>query len=243
MKTLPAQPNRSLIEGLEVLFALVQRGESAGVRELARELGMTPTRLQRYVATLAHLGFAAQGEDRRYGPGAGVHVLSAMSLSASGLAGRALEVLPSLNDLGVIVALGMLWRRTVSYVYFSRPGMPVARALGNDTGWPARESVIGLLLLAYAPESVLVSEFEAEAEELAPMLAETRARGFARRVNGKGEVSLAVGVGTPLIAGLAVSGVREDQDEEAILERLHQAAARLSGETNGEENENAIGNV
>ncbi len=234
MKTLPAQPNKSLIEGLEVLLALVQRGESVGVRELARELGMTPTRLQRYVATLAHLGFAAQGDDRRYGPGSGVHVLSAMSLSASGLAGRALEVLPSLNDLGVIVALGMLWRRTVSYVYFSRPGMPVARALGNDAGWPARESVIGLMLLAHAPETAVLADFAEEADELAPILAETRVRGHARRVNEKGEISLAVPVGSPPVAGLAVSGVRCDQDEQMILERLNQAAARLSGETNGE---------
>ncbi len=234
MKNLPAQPNKSLIEGLEGLLALVQRGESVGVRELARELGMTPTRLQRYVGTLAHLGFAAQGEDRRYGPGAGVHVLSAMSLSASGLAGRALEVLPSLNDLGVIVALGMLWRRTVSYVYFSRPGTPVARALGNDSGWPAKESVIGLLLLAHVPEAALQEDFPEEAEELGPILAVTRSQGFARLVNDKQEISLAVPVGSPPIAGLAVSGVRCGQDEKQILERLTQAAAALSGEKNGE---------
>ena len=234
MHSLPAQPNKSLIEGLEVLLALVQRGDAVGVRELARELGMTPTRLQRYVATLAHLGFAAQGEDRRYRPGAGVHVLSAMSLSASGLAGRALEVLPSLNDLGVIVALGMLWRRTVSYVYFSRPGMPAARALGNDSGWPARESVIGLLLLANAPEEILHADFPEEAEALKPKLLEIRKQGFARLVNDEGEISLAVPVGTPPVAGLAVSGLVCGVDEKRILERLIPAAAALSGETYGE---------
>lgn len=65
MSSLPAQPNQSLMEGIEVLFALVQRGRPAGVRELARELDMTPTRLQRYVATLAHLGLTTQGTDRR----------------------------------------------------------------------------------------------------------------------------------------------------------------------------------
>lgn len=235
MSTLPAQPNKSLIEGLEVLLALVQRGESVGVRELARELGMTPTRLQRYVATLAHLGFASRGEDRRYGPGPGVHVLSAMSLSASGLAGRALEVLPDLNDLGVIVALGMLWRRTVSYVYFSRPGTPVARSLGNDSGWPAKESVIGMLLLAHAPGSVLESDFAGEAGELAPILSEIRERGYSRLEHAKGEISLAVPVGSPPIAGLAVSGVWCEADVEMMLARLNRAAAGLSGENHGDE--------
>lgn len=234
MSSLPAQPNKSVIEGLEVLLALVQRGEAVGVRELARELGMTPTRLQRYVATLAYLGFAAQGEDRRYRPGAGVHVLSAMSLSASGLAGRALEVLPALNDLGAIVALGMLWRRTVSYVYFSRPGMPVSRTLGNDSGWPARESVIGLLLLAHTPDPVVAAQFPEEAEALRPRLAEIREQGFARLAASGGGISLAVPVGTPPVAGLAVSELACDADESAVLSRLTKAAAALSGETSGD---------
>lgn len=234
MSSLPAQPNKSLIEGLEVLLALVQRGDAVGVRELARELGMTPTRLQRYVATLAHLGFAAQGEDRRYRPGPGVHVLSAMSLSASGLAARALQVLPALNDLGAIVALGMLWRRTVSYVYFSRPGMPVARSLGNDSGWPARESVIGLLLLAHAPASVVAAQFPEEAVALEPKLAEIRRQEYSRLGTSRGGISLAVPVGNPPVAGLAVSELPCGVDEKKILERLMHAAATLSGETSGD---------
>lgn len=239
MSSLPAQPNQSLMEGIEVLFALVQRGRPAGVRELARELDMTPTRLQRYVATLAHLGLTTQGTDRRYGPGPGVHVLSAMSLSASGLAGRALEVLPELNDLGVIVALGMLWRRSVSYVYFSEPGTPVARSLGKENGWPARESVIGMLLLSHAPRSVLERDFAGEAGELAPLLEETRKRGYARRVDDCGRMSLAVPVGNPPIAGLAVSGARCGRSERRVVQRLNRAAAKLSGQNHGDKNENA----
>lgn len=238
MNSLPAQPNQSLMEGIEVLFALVQRGRPAGVRKLARELGMTPTRLQRYVATLAHLGLAAQGTDRRYGPGPGVHVLSAMSLSASGLAARALQVLPELNDLGVIVALGMLWRRSVSYVYFSEPGAPMAHSLGKESGWPARESVIGMLLLSRAPLAVLERDFAEEAEELAPLLAETKKRGYARREDERGRISLAVPVGVPPIAGLAVSGLRCVREEKPMLQRLNRVAAKLSDPNPGDKNEN-----
>jgi len=224
---LPAQPNRSLMEGLEVLLALVQRGESVGVRELARQLDMTPSRLQRYVATLAHLGLARQRPDRRYEVGAGIHSLSAMSLTASGLAPRAFAVLPELDDLGLNVALGVLWRRTVSYLYFSRPGAPPAHALGTEPGWPARESSIGLLMLAHADPEQVERDFPEDASLLRPQLPNIRKEGMVKIARPTGDHSLAVTVGDPVTAGLAVSGRFTEAETPAIVARLREAASRL----------------
>lgn len=108
MRALPAQPNRSLLEGVEVLLAVAQHQQPVRVREMARKLGMTPTRLQRYLATLAHLGMTQQDAHRRYRIGPGIHVPSGVSLSASGLIRRALRVLPAFDDLNQTVALGVL---------------------------------------------------------------------------------------------------------------------------------------
>ncbi|MCD8483361.1 MAG: helix-turn-helix domain-containing protein [Verrucomicrobia bacterium] len=130
MQQLPKQPNRSVLEGIEVLLAVSRSGGAVRVRELARELGMTPTRLQRYLATLAYGGLLRRREDRKYEAGPGMHALSAISLTASGLAGRALRLLPPLSESGCIVALGVVWRQSVSYLYFHVPGMAVMHSLG-----------------------------------------------------------------------------------------------------------------
>jgi DNA-binding IclR family transcriptional regulator len=237
MNAPPAQPNQSLQEGIEVLLALVQRGESVGVRELARELDMTPTRLQRYVATLAHLGLAAQGSDRRYSVGPGIHTLSAMSLRASGLASRAMEILPSLNDLGAKVALGVVWRKTVSYLYFSHPGKPEFMALGHEDKFPAQNSVIGLVLLADVPETQVKQEYPDDFPRLRKQLCALRRDGYARIVRSATETSLGVAVGSPAFAGLALSGSFRPEQEPQLIQRLQSAA--LSVATRRNENEHS----
>lgn len=228
---LPAQPNQSLMEGLEVLLALARRGEATGVRELAREMGMTPTRLQRYVGTLAYLGLAAQDEQRKYRPGPGIHALSAITLSASGLARNAMEMLPPLSDWGVTVALGVLWRKTVSYLYFRAPGSTPAQALGKTQDWPALDSVIGHVLLAEKPAFWIQDHFPEAATALADQLAHVRNCGYARIARSDMEISLGVPVGHPAIAGLAITGHPERIFEDEFVATLKQCAASLAAST------------
>lgn len=227
MTALPAQPNRSLIEGLEVLLAVAQAREPIGVRALARELNMTPTRVQRFLGTLAHLGLTDRKEDRRYGVGPGIHALSAISLSASGLSQRALSILPDLADLNLIIALGVLWRQTVNYLYFNNPPHRLSQSLGKQTGYPARESSIGLLLLAHCDAAYLDNYFPADRDEIRPVLARVRRDGHAiiRRPNG--EISLAVPIGDPPLAGLAASGRFPQAKLPEVITRLREAADRM----------------
>lgn len=224
MSPLPAQPNRSVMEGLEVLFAVVQERGAVRVRALARELGMTPTRVQRYLGTLAHLGLAHQLPDRSYRVGPGIHALSALSLSASGLTAGAMQVLPRLADLDVIVAMGVLWRNTVSYLYFSVPGMPMAEAIGRSAGYPAEDSSIGLLMLAHADIATVRRYFPEDLARLKPLFDEVRRQGYAVIDRANGERSLAVPVGSPVVAGIAVSG-KPAKPWPDVLERLREAAA------------------
>lgn len=221
----PVQPNQSVLEGIDLLLEVARRGEPVRVRPLARELDMTPTRLQRYLATLAHAGLLHRNPDASYEVGPGIHALSAVSLSASGLTARAFEVLPALEDTGCAVALGVLWRKTVSYLYFSEPSQPKGHPLGHTEGFPAEQSVIGLLMLAQRSEQEIREEFPEKHPEILPLIRQYKQTGYTRLERENGTTSIAVPVGSPVIAGLALTGTLSN--EKALLSRLSEAATHL----------------
>ena len=149
----PAQPNQSLIDGLTVLQALAVASGPVGGRALARELHLEPTRVNRLLKTLAYLGMAEQTSDRKYLPGPGMHVLAARSLYGSGLVTRAMPQLEALARYDRVVALGVLWRDQVSYLYHWQPGLTPVQAVGRLNAYPASQSSIGRILLARADET------------------------------------------------------------------------------------------
>lgn len=214
------QGNRSVVEGLEILLGVAQAGGGVGVRELGRRLGLTPTRVQRYLATYAVLGMVERLAGGRYRVGPGIHTLSAIAQTASGLAGRAMRHLPGLGGRGHIVALGVLWRGTVSYLYFRQGrGGEVAEALGRAEGYPAEESSIGILLMA-------LGGMEAEGE-IGERLARVRRQGYACVLQPSGETSIAVAVGVPVVAGLAISGQIGEGEVAGLVEQLRATAKKL----------------
>jgi DNA-binding IclR family transcriptional regulator len=215
------------MNGLTCLQELVLADQPVGVRELARQLDMDPTKVSRLLGTLAWLGLAEQDENRKYHPGPAVHVLSALSLHGSHLLTRALPVLRGLaGETGLTVALGVLWRSHVCYLYHGGANTPLELALGARGPFPARQSSIGRVLLAQMSEAEL-AEFAAGEGETFPwsMLAGVRERGYAR--GGLQGESLAVAVGQPAIAAVAVAGSIALEDEVCIAERLHAAAAQI----------------
>jgi DNA-binding IclR family transcriptional regulator len=192
---------------------------------------MDPTRVSRLLGTLAWLGLAEQDEHRKYRPGAAVHVLSALSLHGSHLLTGALPVLRELStETGLTVALGVLWRSHVCYLYHGGPRTPLELALGARGPFPARQSSIGRVLLAQLSQEELDDFLRREGREangLATVLAGVRERGYARG-GMKGE-SLAVAVGCPAIAALAVAGEIDPAHEAGLAERLMAAATQIDG--------------
>ena len=229
----PAQPNRSLIDGLLVLQQLTAAAEPVGTRQLARDLGLDPTRVNRLAKTLAALGFLHQTPDRKYAAGPGVHVLAAQSLHASGLLRAALPVLEDLHDTGFTVAMGVLWRHHVCYLYHGRRGMTAAEAVGTTGLYPAAASGIGHALLAALDDAEVAARCPDAPASLLPSLARARRRGFAYVVRRRQplEATLAVPVGTPPYAALALAGVLDANAATRLRPRL-QAAARLIESTN-----------
>ncbi len=148
---MPAQANQSLIFGFQVLQEVIAAGQPVGSREVARRLEMEHSRINRLLKTLVSIGMLYQDRDSKYVPGAGVHVLSALSLHASSLLPAALPVLEPIHKIGAIVALGTLWHDTVVYFLHARVGQDLSHSVGVHENHPASRSIIGTVLMPGGP--------------------------------------------------------------------------------------------
>lgn len=232
----PAQPNKSLIDGMACLQALAVSGSPIGARALAREMHLEPTRVHRLLKTLACLGVAQQNERGEYEPGPGMHVLAAQSLFGSGLFRKAIAPLEELHRRwsSSTVAMGVLWRLNVCYLYHASPNRSTADALGRVRIAPVTASSIGMALLSSASDDQIRSLFTLEpieattAEELVRSARQVRRRGYGRiDVADFAEVSLGVRLASMSNVGIAISGSIPPQDEPKVIADLRQTAAQI----------------
>ncbi|MFY1620218.1 IclR family transcriptional regulator [Micromonospora sp. WMMD736] len=228
---LPSQPNKSLQDGLDCLQLLASSAESLGSREVARRLGLEPSRANRLLKTLAHIRLIEQDERRRYRPGPGIHALAAQSLFGSGLIRRALGPLGELHVHGHTVAMGVLWRDQMSYLYHADPGMDTSTALGRIGLFPVARSGLGMALLASQDDENVremwaTSANETPVEQVLADLAEIREAGFALRT-GKTERTVAVTVGSAPYAAIGMSGRFPDAHIPELVSALRHAAEKI----------------
>lgn len=216
---MPAQPNQSVIDGLTVLQAAAGREEAVGSRQLAGELGLEPTRVNRLLKTLAALGMLQQTADRRYRPGPGIHVLAAQAMYGSGLLPRVTPILRGLSVHGCVVAMGVLWREQVAYLYHAAPGMAPEQAIGRVGLFPAMQSGIGVALLS-----------KARPRSRHHVLMATRRRGYADVATDDARGTRSLGVTTPGRddLGLAFAGAIDGRRVPALVEALQTAAEEIS---------------
>ncbi|WP_116953150.1 IclR family transcriptional regulator [Jiangella endophytica] len=240
---LPAQPNRSLMDGLACLQALATAERPVGTRELARRLGLEPTRVNRLLRTLAAMGLAEQDEGRRYRPGPAIHVLAAQSLHGSGLVDLALRHMRGLHEFGYAVALGVLWRDQVSYLYHVGSEDPSSHVL-QGVPYPATSSGVGIALLAhesedhvralYAPTEPSLFQLNSPPPELdgdlglLALLERTRKQGFALVETDPGMRTVAVAVGDPPYAAVGISGTFGDAEVPELRTALVDVAQKIA---------------
>jgi DNA-binding IclR family transcriptional regulator len=160
MKILPKQPNQSVIDGIRCLQGVVSHPGPIGVSELAEDLGLETTRVHRLLRTLAHMGLLCWTEKRKYAPGPALPVLATQTLHASGFY-KAIGPLEALHaELNVITAMGVLWGRSVSYLFHADPDQPLSQAIGSFGLWPATEAGLGIALLALQPVEKVISLYQ-----------------------------------------------------------------------------------
>lgn len=235
-RKLPAQPNNSLITGIECLQHLVGAGGPIGSREVARRMGLTHTRVNRLLGTLAYMGLLEQDAERRYRPGPALHALAAQSMMASGLLPAALPSLLELRRDGYTVALGTLWSGLVCYLFHERPGQQLEDAILRHELTPADHSAIGVALLASRPGSPAKPPKLAKGlrttllpgQDVETLVQEAREKGYALLRYEDDVKSIGVTIGSPPIAGLAVSGLHIGEEfVPEIAERLHALALEI----------------
>lgn len=234
---LGAQPNQGLIDGIATLQALATAPEPVGCRELARRIGLDPTKVNRLLKTLTYLGIARQTANRKYTSGPGMHVLAAQSLFASGLMRRALPLLEGLRRFGHTVALGVLWNDSVSYLFHAPPGMEASRGLGRIGLLPATISGIGMVLLSELDDERIaeiyagkdIPNFPAGLPSLMDKIAEIRRLKYARVhvADDRNHHVVAVSSGDPAHVGIALSGWIPESSTAELVEALRSAAAEL----------------
>lgn len=230
---LPAQPHQSLIDGLAVLQTLAVKKEPVSCSSLAAELGQEVTRINRMLKTLSHLGLAHQTKSRLYTNGPGMHVLAAQSMFGSGLIRKSIPVLESLSKLGHVVALGVLWRDQVTYLYHWTPGISSGEALGRIALYPAERSSIGVCLLAGKTDveiRKLFSERPEMLDTLLPEIRRSRENGFSILETAPGVFSLARPIGDPAYVALALSGKIPKKEIPKIGELLRTKAEIIEEE-------------
>ena len=239
---LPHQPSQSLIGGIRCIEAIAASPEPVGTRALARKIGFEPTRVCRFLRTLAHLGIVHRTRRSKYEIGPGMHVLSEQSLQMSGLLARAVPPLVRLHVHGHSVALGVLWRDHVSYVYHAEPGMPVEHAIARMGLRVASRSSIGLALLGRMSDAAVKALFRgravpgyADTGELLAALRVVRAGGYAFLVLDRKPylATLAVALEDPPYAAIALAGTIYRKQVPILVADLQKAAESISGRKTG----------
>lgn len=239
--SLPVQPNRSLMDGLLLLQSVMSASGPVSGVELARRFGMEATRAHRMLRTLAHMGFVRLDERRRFLPGIAVNVLAAQGLASAGLMQRAL---PVLRELGrshgdCVVALGVLWEMSVSYLYHAEPGMSFEEGIGRLGYYPASQSVIGQMLVSLLSEDELrirrehASRADGEGSEWIPGRAQRlkiRRQGYCCTTAADGRTySVAVPIGEDGWLGLALSRLDKSIDRRRVINLLKRRAGAIVG--------------
>jgi len=230
---LPRQPNQSVIDGFRCLQFVVAQEQPVGVTFLSEELGMEITRVHRLLRTLSHLGLIKQTDGKKYGPGPAIPVLAAQTLHATHFGDK---VLPELQRLGRStkqnVALGVLWERSVSYLYHGKG----SKGIGGHELWPASKSGLGLLILSRKTDEQVralmsghpIPGFE-NVKALCEALAKIRRQGYVFVHTIKTEATLAVALEVNDSLALGVTGRFDSSSVPHLLPLLTASAAEIDG--------------
>lgn len=237
MEKLPAQPIKGLQDGIIVLQQLANSREPVSSLELANELGIEKTRINRILKTLSSLGIAYRTTSRRYTAGPGMHVLAAQSLAASGLFRTSVKHLEELEKLGHLIALGVLWRDKVSYLFHHAPGTPFQEGIGRTQLYPATQSGLGMALLAQKTNKEIIDLYSVKEkiagfkniDELMGAICEIRRSGFAA-VKNETNWSIAVSIGTPAYAAIGISAKIKKVEVKKFVDILQEKASEIENE-------------
>lgn len=229
--------NKSLTDGLKCLqWILVQKG-AVSLQDLATALEFETTRAHRLLKALLQAGFLRQTTGRKYEAGPAVYSLAMRTLHDSHLLESALPPLEKLRFHNRhMVALGLLWNGTVSYLYHAKPSDPIERAIGGCGIYAATNSGIGLATLARMDNEEItelyrrqsIPNFPEGTSELLARLEEVRALGYAYTSVDSGiSYTLAISFPSNAAMGVALAGRIHSDEIPELLPKLTATASEI----------------
>ncbi len=239
---MPAQPNQSLIDGLNCLQGVASCDRPVGCRALARQMGLNPTRANRLLKTLHGLGMVAQDSENRYFAGAGIHVLSALSLRASNLLHRALPHLLEIESSIHVLALGLLWKNHVSYLFHGNVQMPLWESIGRVQVHPCTQSSLGMALLSQKKDGDIKSLLEGQElhryagiREVLSDCRLARQQGYAIVNFSRKPLNKSIGVAIDENLAIGISGAITQKEASRLIRQLLQAKEKIKQKINKDE--------
>ena len=230
MNKLPAQKVNGLIDGIKVLQELAMAETEVSGKAIAEKLDLNHVRVNRLLKTLDYLGLAHRDSSRRYCIGPAMHVLAAQSMAASGLFARALPHLQELSKYNKVVALGVLWKDQVCYLYHNSDPGDFSAGLSKIKLYPVLDSSIGVALLAELPENqaqaILGNKYTGKVTKL---LKKTHKQGYAALLHSD-HISLALPIGSPAYAAIAVSNIKNQDEEDSFRKLLKKAVSEINNQ-------------
>lgn len=190
---------------LTVFTYLAESDKSWGVRELARQLDMTPSTCLRALTLLCDTGLVEQDESTKRFDLSGAALRLAHHIQRRhSLAQRVTPLLETITETTGEAALLALvdWSQVqLMFVAATEPTHPLRYVVPLYEWGPLSTGASGLAALAYGPESAVQTALngvpESELAEIRSQLALARAQGFVsthgRRISG------AVGVSAPIL--------------------------------------------
>lgn len=237
---LPKQPNQSIIDGIRCLQGVASYERPVGVFELALALDLEKTRVHRLLRTLAACGLISRLENRKYTVGPGLPVLAAQTMHAIGFGSRMFGPLEKLHHHfakeHLLVALGLLWERSVSYLFHGSSDSPVEGGIATQHVWPASQTGVGVALLAELDDESVerlylkheIPGYPKGIKELLKTLRETRRRGYAVVKTVTSNTTVAMVVRSEGNMALALSGAIDHKKIPGYLVELQKTAELIS---------------
>ena len=157
---------QALDAALSVLRVLRSFDGPATLSDIAREAGMPPSKVHRYLASFIHAGLAVQRErSGRYDLGPEAAELGVAAISRNNFVLRAAEGLEELAEATGQAALLAVWSNSgPTVVRLERGPNLTTTSIGLGSVFPLLHSATGRVFLSYLPQPQLKPRLELELE-------------------------------------------------------------------------------
>jgi DNA-binding IclR family transcriptional regulator len=160
---------QALDAALSVLRVLRSFDGPAALSDIAREAGMPPSKVHRYLASFIHAGLAVQKErSGRYDLGREAAELGVAAISRNNFVVRASEELEELAEATGQAALLAVWSPSgPTVVRLERGPNLTTTSIGLGSTFPLLDSATGRVFLSYLPSQQLTMRLQNELERAA----------------------------------------------------------------------------